>query len=264
MRDFLSIFKDGPVASDVHVSSTGGPAKPKKPQAPKLPAMNGGVISQNAKLPVTNATAAAQAENPDDDAPTNKRGARNSRADQNRIQAIHDHACSLGAACDDPDGDDDNDAGLDDPDSLADDAIAQLLGKRAGDGGWSIPFTITKADADQQLIFGWASTSEINGQLVIDQQGDGIAPEDLEKAAYDFVLYARKHGDMHENVGTGRLVESMMFTREKQDILGIDLGKTAWWVGFKVDDPATWAAHKRGELPEFSIGGTGRRVPIKE
>jgi hypothetical protein len=28
-----------------------------------------------------------------------------------------------------------------------------------------------------------------------------------------------------------------------------------WWTGFKVDSPALWAAHKRGERPEFSIGG---------
>jgi len=256
MRDFLSIFKDGPVAGDVHVSSTGGPTKPKKPR------MIAGTIDQNAKLPVTNPTAAAQAENPDE--ATSKRGARNSRVDQDRIQAIHDHACTLGASCADPDGDGDNDLNAggdtDDDATMFEDALAQL-GKRDGDA-WSLPFKVTKADADQQLIFGWASTSEIGGQLVVDKQDDAIDPLDLEKAAYNFVLYARKHGDMHDNVGTGRLVESMMFTREKQDILGIDLGKTAWWVGFKVDDPATWAAHKRGELPEFSIGGTGRRVKM--
>ncbi len=253
MINFLfALHKDAPLASDAHVSTALGGKKPKKPK------LIAGAISPNTKLPVTGATLAAQQEDPDDSpAKTQKRGARNNRHDRATIQAIHDHACRLGAACD---SDNDGDEG---DDSLSDDALDQIddwLGKRAP--ALSIPFKVAKVDADQQLIFGWASVVEVNGQLVIDKQGDAILPADLEKAAYDYVLYARKHGDMHENVGTGRLIESMVFTKEKQDILGIDLGKVAWWTGFKVDDPETWAAHKRGELPEFSIGGTGRRVEM--
>lgn len=243
---FLSALrKDAPATGDVHVSTALSGKKPKaKPFAAII-----GQISQDAKLPVTGADLAAQQENPDD-SPAQKRGARHSKPDRAAIQAIHDNACSLGADCDGQD---------DDSDSYFDDAISQL-GKR--DGAWSIPFKVAKADADQQLIFGWASVVEKNGQLIIDKQGDVILPDDLEKAAYDFVLYARKHGDMHDNVGTGRLIESMVFTKEKQSLLGIDLGKVAWWTGFRVDDAETWQAHKRGELPEFSIGGTGRRVEI--
>lgn len=247
MLSFLSALrKDAPVASDVHVSTALGGKKPKaKPFAAII-----GQISPNAKLPVTGADLAAQQENPDDAPSTQKRGARHSKPDRAAIQQIHDHACALGADCD----------GSDDDQSYFDDAISQLdddIGKR-----WSIPFKIAKADADQQLIFGWASVVEKNGQLIIDKQGDAITPEDLEKAAYDFALNARAHGHMHEQTGTGRMVESMIFTKQKQDILGIDLGKVGWWVGFKVDHPETWAAHKRGELPEFSIGGTGRRTDI--
>lgn len=242
---FLSaLCKDAPAAGDVHISTALGGRKKAKPFAAII-----GQISQDAKLPVTGADLAAQQESPDD-ASTQKRGARHSKPDRAAIQAIHDNACALGADCD----------GQDDDESYFDDAISQLgdVGKRA----WSIPFKVAKADADQQLIFGWASVVEKNGQLVIDKQGDVILPSDLEKAAYDFVLYARKHGDMHDNVGTGRLVESMVFTKEKQNLLGIDLGKVAWWTGFYVTDKDTWAAHKRGELPELSIGGTGRRVAI--
>ena len=127
---------------------------------------------------------------------------------------------------------------------------------------WSIPFTVAKADVDQQLIFGWASVVEKDGQLVIDKQGDAITPADLEAAAYDFVLHARQHGDMHKAASTGRMVESMVFTKQKQQALGIDLGKVGWWAGFKIDAPEVWAAHKRGERPEFSIGGTGRRTEL--
>ena len=125
---------------------------------------------------------------------------------------------------------------------------------------FEIPLKIAKADADQQLIFGWASVVELDGQLIVDKQGDAILAADLEKAAYDFVLNARVYGQMHQTVGAGRLIESMVFTAEKQAALGIELGKVGWWVGFRVDDAQTWAALKRGELPEFSIGGSGRRV----
>lgn len=128
--------------------------------------------------------------------------------------------------------------------------------------GWSIPVKITKADPDQMMIFGWASVVEKDGRLVIDKQGDIVLPADLESAVYDYVLYARQHGDMHKNIGTGRLIESMVFTKEKQDALGIDLGKVGWFVGYKVDDPRVWEANKRGELPEFSIGGSGKRIEV--
>ena len=64
---------------------------------------------------------------------------------------------------------------------------------------------------------------------------------------------------MHERMGVGRCVESMMFTKQKQDSLGIDLGLIGWWVGFKVDDVGVWKRIKAGELPEFSIGGKASR-----
>lgn len=130
---------------------------------------------------------------------------------------------------------------------------------------WNVPLTIAKADPDKRLIFGWASVVEKNGQLVVDHQDDAIQPADLEDGAYDFVLFSRQQGDMHMRKGTGRLIESCVFTKEKQDAMGIRLpdDMVAWWVGFKVDDDGLWAAHKRGDRPEFSIGGTGRRVPYQ-
>ena len=136
------------------------------------------------------------------------------------------------------------------------------------DVDWSLPFEIVKAEPEQRLVFGWASIATKDGKIVVDKQDDMILPEDLEKAAYDFVLFCRSQGDMHKTdestspIQVGRLVESMMFTKEKQDILKIDLGLEGWWVGFRVDDQTLWDAHKRGERPEFSIGGRGKRVTV--
>lgn len=125
---------------------------------------------------------------------------------------------------------------------------------------WSTPLDIRKIQPDKQLIFGWASVVEKAGVAVVDSQDDIIPVSELENAAYEFVLHSRQQGDMHATVGVGRLVESMVFTKEKQDVLGIDLGMVAWWTGFRVDCPDVWAAHKRGDRPEFSIGG--QAIPV--
>lgn len=131
---------------------------------------------------------------------------------------------------------------------------------KVDDGGFEFVIDIKKAAPDQQMIFGWASVSSINGQDIIDKQGDIVPVEELEKAAYDFTLYSRTHGEMHENIGTGRMIESMVFTPEKA-ALGVvaknEKGEPmmGWWVGFKVENPQTWADARSGRLPEFSIGG---------
>lgn len=126
---------------------------------------------------------------------------------------------------------------------------------------------VTKVDPDKQMIFGWASVSSVNGVEIVDKQDDMIPIVELEKAAYEFSLYSRQHGDMHSRVGTGRMVESMVFTPEKAAV-GImaknENGEQimGWWVGFKVDDANTWAEARAGRLPEFSIGGKATPVTV--
>lgn len=120
---------------------------------------------------------------------------------------------------------------------------------------WTLPLKVEKADSDKHQVFGWASVVEQDGQVVIDKQGHIIPPEELENAAYAFNLHFRAQDDMHIGDAKGRLIESMVFTKEKQNALGIDLKKVGWWVGFQVDDPELWALHKAGKRPEFSISG---------
>jgi len=119
---------------------------------------------------------------------------------------------------------------------------------------------IAKVDEDQRLVFGWASVVETeDGSPLEDLQGDVIAPDELESAAYRFVLDSRKAGEMHERTeGIGRLVESFVLTAEKADALGISK-RSGWWVGFKIDDDETWAKVKKGDFRMFSIGGKARR-----
>lgn len=137
---------------------------------------------------------------------------------------------------------------------------------KADDGSFEFTVDVKKVVPDQQMIFGWLSVASANGIEIIDKQGDIIPIVELEKAAYEFVLYSRTHGEMHSKIGTGRLVESMVFTPEKA-VAGImaknEKGEAimGWWGGFRVDDPGTWARHKSGALPEFSIGGKATPVP---
>lgn len=131
---------------------------------------------------------------------------------------------------------------------------------------WSADIEFKKTDEDRQLVFGWLSVSQDkDGNTIIDKQGDIIEPEELENAAYEFNLYARKAGDMHQRTeGIGELVESMVFTVEKQEALGIPEGilPVGWWVGFKLRDEDTWQAVKSGQYTAFSIGGRGIREEV--
>ena len=141
--------------------------------------------------------------------------------------------------------------------------------------------TFAKLDEDKHLAFGWANVCKIDGQLVTDHQGDEIVPEDLEDAAYEYVLTSGTGGDMHlrtdgrdvypqekarpgdKPVPVARVVESMMFTAEKKAALGLpDEFPEGWWIGMKYSDPKVWADIKEGRRSGFSIHGSGMRVPV--
>ena len=121
------------------------------------------------------------------------------------------------------------------------------------------------SDDDQRLVFGWASIIEDDaGDLIVDSQGDAIAPDELEKAAYDFMRDARKAGEMHATTdGVGHVVESMVLTKAKREAIGLPSGPTGWWIGIRVS-PEVFAKVKTGQYSAFSIGGHGQRKDINE
>jgi len=128
-------------------------------------------------------------------------------------------------------------------------------------------FKIAKSAEDKQLVFGWANVAiDKDGTYPIDWDGDITEPEELEKAAYDFVLKHRVTGEMHEGEAKGNLVESIMFTKEKQEALGIPPGTVpeGWWVGFHVPDKEVFAKIKSGEYQMFSVEGQAVRQPAGE
>lgn len=128
-------------------------------------------------------------------------------------------------------------------------------------------FKIMKSDDEKMLAFGWASVSmRVDGEVIEDWQKDIVEPEELEKAAYEFVLLYREGGEMHERGGAAVLIESVVFTEEKMQAMGIPVGTlpVGWWIGFKVLDEDVWEKVKDGTYPMFSIEGEAERVKVKD
>ncbi len=128
---------------------------------------------------------------------------------------------------------------------------------------WHLTVPVSKVDGELGIIYGWASEIETNGEIVTDTQGDRITEHDMLKAAHEFMLNSRVGGLMHaDGVTGGDVVESLMFTRDLQKALGIDLKKVGWLIAYKPRDQRTLELAKSGALSAFSIGGRGLRVPV--
>lgn len=129
----------------------------------------------------------------------------------------------------------------------------------------SVDFSVYKAREDEQLVSGWANVAiNKDGSVPLDWQDDVIAPTTLEKAAINFMLEYRGSGEMHEGDSKGTVVESIVFTKEKQAAIGIPEGTVpeGWFITVKVHDPEVFAKVKDGTYRMFSIQGTARRVKL--
>lgn len=124
-------------------------------------------------------------------------------------------------------------------------------------------FVIVKSNNDKRMAFGWASVSmRVDGEVIEDWQEDIVEPDELENAAYNFVLLYREGGEMHERGGAAVLIESVVFTPEKMSAMGIPEGTlpVGWWIGFKVTDDDVWEKVKDGTYAMFSIEGEAERI----
>lgn len=144
--------------------------------------------------------------------------------------------------------------------------FSELIEKSNPDNVIKGRFKIMKSDDEKMLAFGWANVStRVDGELIEDWQADIIEPEELENAAYEYVLLYREGGEMHERGGAAVLIESVVFTEEKMQAMGIPAGTlpVGWWIGFKVTDKDVWEKVKDGTYPMFSIEGEAERVEVE-
>lgn len=145
--------------------------------------------------------------------------------------------------------------------------FSDIIEKKSAENVIKGKFKIMKSDDDKMLAFGWANVSmRINGELIEDWQSDIIEPEELENAAYNYVLLYREGGEMHERGGAAILIESVVFTEEKMAAMGIPAGTlpVGWWIGFKVTDKDVWQKVKDGTYPMFSIEGEAERIEVED
>jgi uncharacterized protein YndB with AHSA1/START domain len=120
---------------------------------------------------------------------------------------------------------------------------------------------VAKVDDEERLVFGWAYIDrDSSGNFVNDISKQNAPIHEVEKAAYPFVLTSRTGGEMHRR-NVAKLVESVVFTPEKIEQMGISGAPQGWWVGFKVEDDDAWEGVKSGRLAMFSIGGSGKKRP---
>lgn len=125
-------------------------------------------------------------------------------------------------------------------------------------------YEVAKADDDAQILFGWASVAVTKeGDEVVDAHDDVIAIEDLENAAYDFVLKSRASGEDHAGQTDGEVVESIVFTEEKLEALGLAKGALplGWWIGVHIPDRESFERAKTAKQM-FSIEGTAVREEV--
>lgn len=128
----------------------------------------------------------------------------------------------------------------------------------------SATFNIIKS-TEQGLVSGWANVSvNSDGSIPLDWQGDVIMPEELERAAINFMMDYRESGVMHQGDSQGVVVESIVFTKEKQAAIGIPEGcvPEGWFITVKILNPDVRDLVKQGALRMFSIQGVARRVEL--
>lgn len=185
--------------------------------------------------------------------PINKAGKTFSEKNRQRIQAAID---ALQAMLDET------------TDDTTDDTTAKQkpVAKRRADGGVDLQIPLRKS-ADKQMVFGWASVAaDKDGTPVIDAEGDTISIEELEAAAYEYMVYSRDAGEQHERTwGIGRAIESLVFTPEKLAAMDIPAGTVpyGWWIGLHIEDSEVWEKLKDGDYLMFSIGGSAQREVVE-
>lgn len=136
-------------------------------------------------------------------------------------------------------------------------------------------FEIIKKDHEEQKVWGIFNMSTKNGKLLVDSHGEFIEPEVLQKAAHDFVLFHRTAGEQHTELGVGKLIESIVLTKEIAQAMEDTLIKAGvenpiirpqsefWFGAFHIEKSSTWELVKEGKFGGFSIGGFARSTPTQ-
>jgi hypothetical protein len=123
---------------------------------------------------------------------------------------------------------------------------------------------ITKS-TEAGLVSGWASVAKNrDGSIPMDWEDDMILPEELERAAMAFMHDYAESGIQHQGPSVGRVVESIVFTKEKQRVLGIppNCVPEGWFITVQLHDEVAKQKVRTGACKMFSIQGSAKRIPL--
>jgi hypothetical protein len=130
---------------------------------------------------------------------------------------------------------------------------------------------IVKIDPGRRMFFGWSYVVEKDGDQVTDHSGDVIdtpeAIDAMESAFYKYVLESRAGDDGHSEFGVAKLVEQVVFTKEKIEQMGLDPATPVGvWSGYYAPETELGdrllESIQSGRYKSLSIVGRGRREPI--
>jgi hypothetical protein len=129
----------------------------------------------------------------------------------------------------------------------------------------NVDFTVSKSKDELGLVSGWANVSvNANGSIPMDWQDDVIPTSVLEKAAINFMKDFRGSGVEHKGAVQGTIVESIVFTKDKQAAIGIPEGTVpeGWFITVQITDQELFKAVKNGKYRMFSIQGKAKKIKL--
>lgn len=123
-------------------------------------------------------------------------------------------------------------------------------------------FEVIKVDEEQRIVYGWASVTKVDDELIVDRQGDLIETETLHKAVNEFMKEVRVGKLMHSGEPVGQIIHSFPVSKEIMGALGIQTNKEGWITGYYVEDDNLWEDVKSGKYAAFSIGGSAMKEEL--
>lgn len=116
---------------------------------------------------------------------------------------------------------------------------------------------LVKSDEEKQIAYYTVYAAD-----EVDAHGEWVSPEEIERAAHDYLAEMRHVGKHHEALEDGEVVESYIAPAEFE--LGGETVKQGDWVAAIRWGDEAWDDVKSGVTPAISMGGAARRVPDRE
>lgn len=133
---------------------------------------------------------------------------------------------------------------------------------------WGVQVSETVSSSEQVFVTSEIFKAEDEKRLVtgvvmepgeFDAHGDITMAEEIEQAAYVYMLNSQVVGDQHSQPAPAKIVESYIAPADFE-MGGQAVKQGSWIMTVKVEDDEMWEAVKSGDYTGFSIGGFAQKV----